>query len=43
VIPLDAVLDACPDALACIELGHLGPDADEIALVGAYVDYPRSR
>ena len=25
VIPIEAVLDACPHALACIELGQLGP------------------
>ena len=43
VIPLEAALDACPDAIACVELGHLGPDADEIALVGAYVAYLRAR
>ncbi len=43
VIPVDEVLDACPDALACIELGQLGPAADERALVGAYVEYLRAR
>jgi sugar phosphate isomerase/epimerase len=43
VIPVDEVLDACPDALACIELGQLSPSATERALVGTYVDYLRSR
>jgi len=43
VIPVDEVLDACPDALACIELGQLSADADEHALVGAYVEYLRAR
>ena len=43
VIPVDEVLDACPDALACIELGQLSPDADERALVGTYVEYLRAR
>jgi sugar phosphate isomerase/epimerase len=43
VIPVDDVLDACPDALACIELGQLSPDAAERALVGTYVEYLRSR
>ena len=28
VIPVDEVLDACPDALVCIELGQLSPDAE---------------
>jgi sugar phosphate isomerase/epimerase len=43
VIPVDEVLDACPEALACIELGQLSPDAAERALVGTYVEYLRSR
>ena len=43
VIPLDAVLDACPQALACIELGQLPAGADEQLLVRAYVEYLRSR
>ena len=43
VIPVDEVLDACPDALACIELGQLSPDANERALVEMYVDYLRAR
>lgn len=43
VIPIDAVLDACPHALLAVELGQLGPDADERLLVGQYVDYLRSR
>ena len=43
VIPVDAVLDACPDALVCIELGQLSPDADERSLVGSYVEYVRAR
>ena len=43
VIPVGAVLDACPDALACIELGQLGPAARERALVGTYLEYLRSR
>ena len=43
VIPMEAVLDACPRALFAIELGQLGPDADERLLVGQYVDYLRSR
>jgi sugar phosphate isomerase/epimerase len=43
VIPLEAVLAACPRALACIELGQLGADADERLLVGAYVEYLRAR
>jgi hypothetical protein len=43
VIPADAVLDACPDALACIELGQLLPTARERRLVGTYVEYLRSR
>ena len=43
VIPVDEVLDACPDALACIELGQLSPSATERALVGTYVEYLRSR
>ncbi|MFN8222106.1 MAG: TIM barrel protein [Gaiellales bacterium] len=43
VIPIEAVLDACPSALVCIELGQLGPSTHERALVGAYVDYLRSR
>lgn len=42
VIPVDEVLDACPDALVCIELGHLPPDADERSLVGSYVEYLRA-
>jgi len=43
VIPLGAVLDACPRALVCVELGQLPPPADERLLVGAYVEYLRSR
>ena len=43
VIPVDEVLEACPDALACIELGQLSSNADERALVGTYVEYLRSR
>ena len=43
VIPIDAVLDACPRALLAVELGQLAPDADERALVGQYVDYLRAR
>jgi hypothetical protein len=43
VIPVDEVLDACPDALACIELGQLAPGAGERALVGTYVEYLRRR
>ena len=43
VIPVDEVLDACPDALACIELGQLSPNDAERALVAAYVEYLRSR
>jgi hypothetical protein len=43
VIPVDEVLDACPDALACIELGQLSADAVEDALVGSYVEYLRAR
>lgn len=43
VIPLDAVLDACPRALACIELGQLPVTADERLLVGAYAEYLRPR
>jgi sugar phosphate isomerase/epimerase len=43
VIPIDAVLDACPGALACVELGQLGPAARERALVGSYVEFLRSR
>ena len=43
VIPVDEVLDACPDALACIELGQLSADAAERALVGTYVEYLRAR
>jgi len=43
VIPIEAVLDACPRALLAIELGQLAPDADERLLVGQYVDYLRSR
>ena len=43
VIPIDEVLDACPDALACIELGQLSPDSRERTLVGTYVEYLRSR
>ena len=43
VIPIDAVLDACPGALVCIELGQLPPDAAERALVGTYVEYLRAR
>jgi sugar phosphate isomerase/epimerase len=43
VIPLDAVLEACPDTLACAELGQLPPGADELLLVAATIDYLRSR
>ena len=43
VIPLDDVLDACPHALVCVELGQLARDAAERSLVGAYVDYLRAR
>ena len=41
-IPLSRVLEACPRALACIELGQLPPGSDELELVGAYVDYLRA-
>ena len=43
VISVDEVLAACPDALACIELGQLAPTAGERALVGTYVEYLRAR
>jgi sugar phosphate isomerase/epimerase len=43
VIPLDGVLAVCPDALACVELGQLRPDADELTLVAATVEYIRAR
>lgn len=43
VIPLDAVLDTCPDALACVELGQLSPESHERALVGSYIEYVRRR
>ena len=43
VIPVDDVLDACPNALVCIELGHLLPTADERTLVMTYADYLRGR
>jgi sugar phosphate isomerase/epimerase len=43
VVSVDEVLAACPDALACIELGQLAPDAAERELVAACVDYVRSR
>ena len=43
VIPIEAVLDACPHALVCIELGQLTPTAGERALVGTYVEYLRAR
>jgi sugar phosphate isomerase/epimerase len=43
VVPVDEVLDACPHALACIELGQLEPDAAERALVGTYAAYLRGR
>lgn len=43
VIPIREVLDACPDALACIELGQLPPAVGERTLVGTYVEYLRSR
>ena len=43
VIPIDDVLDACPDALVCVELGQLAPHARERALVGTYVEYLRGR
>lgn len=34
VIPVADALDACPDALACIELGQLRPRATERSLAG---------
>jgi len=43
VIPIDEVLAACPTALACVELGQLPAEADELSLVAAYVAYLRSR
>jgi sugar phosphate isomerase/epimerase len=43
VIPLEAVLASCAQALVCVELGQLAPDADERLLVGAYVEYLRAR
>lgn len=43
VIPIDDVLEACPEALACVELGQLPDGADELSLVGVYVAYLRSR
>jgi hypothetical protein len=43
VIPLDDVLDACPHAFVCVELGQLAGDAAERVLVGAYVEYLRAR
>lgn len=43
VIPVDDVLDACPNALVCIELGQLLPTADERTLVMTYVEYLRGR
>ena len=43
VIPVADVLDACPDALSCIELGQLLPYAAERSLVGIYVEYLRAR
>jgi hypothetical protein len=43
VIPVDEVLDACPNALVCIELGQLLPTADERTLVVSYVEYLRAR
>jgi sugar phosphate isomerase/epimerase len=43
VIPLDAVLRACGDALACVELGQLPPRADELGLVATTVEYIRAR
>jgi len=43
VIPVEEVLDACPSALACIELGQLLPTADERTLVVTYVEYLRRR
>ena len=43
VIPVDEVLDACPDALVCIELGQLPPAVGERTLVGTYVEYLRAR
>jgi len=43
VIPLDAVLAACGGALASVELGQLAPDADELGLVAAMVEYIRAR
>jgi sugar phosphate isomerase/epimerase len=43
VVPLDAVLSACPDAAICVELGQLAPGADERLLVATYVEYLRSR
>lgn len=43
VIPLGSVLAACPEALACIELGQLPAVADERLLVGSFIGYLRSR
>lgn len=43
VIPVDEVLEACPDARVCIELGQLLPTVDERALVATYVEYLRAR
>ena len=43
VIPVEEVLDACPDARICIELGQLLPTADERTLVVTYVEYLRAR
>jgi sugar phosphate isomerase/epimerase len=43
VIPIDDVLEACPEALACIELGQLATGVGERALVGTYVEYLRAR
>jgi hypothetical protein len=42
VIPIEDVLRACPGALACVELGQLPAQADELVLVAAYVEYLRA-
>ena len=43
VVPIEAVLEACPHAVVCIELGQLARSAEERALVGSYVEYLGSR
>jgi sugar phosphate isomerase/epimerase len=43
VVPLEAVLDACPEADAFAELGQLPPGADELTLVAETVNYLRDR